>query len=224
MALQIGNNVSVSSVEAVLRQRVSQFQSNLQRFTRRTLLDAGKRIRQRVVEERLTGARLPRRQAPKGAPLSKRSGDLIRSIRYDVLTRNQNEISLKASIGNVKVYYADRYEDEGRLQFGRIAREVLTQAQDELRVGLAFLARNPGTPGVLSSESAALEAPVSALGSQLQEAWKGRGAFLAKRKEDRAYASRFRELRSKGRRLERAKRSGRRAFREVTSGFAAFGL
>jgi len=224
MAVQFfPGDVRVESVERVLTRQLGQFKENVQRFARKTLLDAGKLLRKRMVEERLSGIKHARGKAPKGAPLAKKTGATIRSVRYDVKTEG-SQVRLIAAVGGGKVYYAERYEDEGRLQFRRIAKEVLRGAQDELRIGFGFLARNPAAAGTLSAASAAVEPVMSALEGELRAAWQGRGEFLRRSREERNYRRRFREIRARERARQRARGSGRRAFREAVSGFGRFGL
>jgi hypothetical protein len=224
MAVQFfPGDVKVDSVERALTRQLGQFRDNVQRFARKTLLDAGKLIRKRMVEERLSGIKYARGKAPKDAPLAKKTGALIRSLRYTVKTQG-SQVRLVSAIGSPKVYYAGRYEEEGRLQFGRIAKEVIARAQDELRIGFGFLARSPAAAGALSLESTAIEPVMSALEGELRAAWQGRGESLRRAREERSYRRRFREIRARERARQRARGSGRRAFRSITSGFGRFGL
>lgn len=141
--------VAVGRVEAAVNAQVSQFKSNVVRFTRATLNDGGKKIRRRMIRERLSGMKYPRNRAPAGAPLARKRGTLQKSLRYR--TRDQGDVvTLDTSIGGGEAYYADRWEDEGRLQFRRVVQEEMVHIQDALRTGFAFLARNPGKPGVLT--------------------------------------------------------------------------
>lgn len=219
-----GDSIKVGSVVKEALRQVANFQTAVQQFARRTLNDAGKRIRRRMIDERLSGIKYARKTAPKGAPLARKTGRLIRSLFYKPQLLGDN-VTLLVGIGAGGVYYADTWEAEGRLQFSRIAILELEAAREELRIGFAFLAKNPGVSlGTLSAESAAIEAPASALQAGLREAWSGRGEYDRQRRERGEYSRRFRALRQKGGRLARAKTSGRRAFREATSGFEAFGI
>lgn len=149
-------DVRVSSVERVMSRQLGQFLANVQRFCRATLLDAGKRIRRRMTRERLSGIKYPRNQAPKGAPLARKTGTLARSLKYETKA-NGNSFELTVAIGGGRAYYADRWEDEGRLQFGRVVKEEMTATREALKIGFAFLAANPArsgqlTPGAISGD------------------------------------------------------------------------
>lgn len=145
----MAESVAVGRVERALVARLRQFNANVVRFTRRTLNDGTKAIRLRMTRERLSGIKYGRNKAPQGAPLARKTGTLIRSINGRPKDQGDT-ITLFISIGGGAAWYAQQYEDNGRLQFKRICSDEFVRILEELRIGFSFLARSPGQAGVLT--------------------------------------------------------------------------
>lgn len=146
------SGVRVGSVERVVFAQLRQFKSAVVQFTRRTLNMGGRAIRLRMVRERLNGR--PYRwwknskgiggeKPPPGAPLARKKGYLIRSIRMPVKDQGDSVV-LNASIGDSRAWYAEQHENSGRLQFRRVVAEEAVKIQQNLQIGFSFLAKNPG--------------------------------------------------------------------------------
>lgn len=205
--------VRVSSIEAAVRRQVGQFKQNVSNMVKRVMRACWRRIRRRMVAERMTGPRQKRRAAAPGSPLSKRTGNAIRSLAGFVLPDGDGW-KLDATIGK-GAYYIDQYEDNGRLQFHRIAREEIEKAQAEIRQNYAVLAKLRGQG--LSSDSASL----IERSDQILSPDAGRNALLLElRSENRARRDKI----NARQRALRAKDSGQRAFKRSTSGFGSFGI
>lgn len=136
------------------------FGAAAQRIAVATLRTGGRRFRARMERERLSAPRPmimergKRLKMSDTAPLSVKTGALKRSLRYQLL-RETSAVTLQAKIGGGKAYYADKWEDRGRLQFGRIFGEEAKRTEDELR--LAYEAA--GRLGASKLGSAAPEPP-----------------------------------------------------------------
>lgn len=144
--------VRVGSVERQVIAQLQQFKSAVVQFTRRTLNMGGRAIRLRMVRERLNGR--PYRwwktnkgiggeKPPPGAPLARKKGYLIRSIRMPVKDQGDSVV-LNASIGDSRAWYAEQHENSGRLQFRRVVAEESVKILENIRIGFSFLAKNPG--------------------------------------------------------------------------------
>lgn len=213
----------VGSVEREVSRQIGQLKQNVAAMIKRVLRQCWRRIRARMIAERLTG-RAYRwwktqdgyggERPPAGAPLAKKTGNLIRSMGGFVNTNGDN-IGLDAQIGK-GAYYAEQHEDSGRLQFRRIATEEMEKAKQEVAANFAVLAKLGGARG-LSAESQALVdasdavlSPDAGRNALLQSF---RGEFEARRQRSNAYQ-----------RARRAKTSGQRAFKRQTKGFGSFGV
>jgi hypothetical protein len=213
--MAILGDVRVSSVEKTVFSPVAQFKQNVSNMVRRILRACWRRIRQRMVNERLTGPRQPRRQAPPGAALSKRSGDLIRSMGGFVVPDGDGW-KLDAQIGRGIAGYDEIYEKSGRLQFRRVAQEEIAKAQEEIREGFAVLSKVRAGAGISAESQALIDTSDAVLSSDA-----GRNQLLT---QARQWVKVRRAILRDRTRARRAKTSGERAFRSSTRGFGSFGL
>src|SRR5262245_34358 len=111
-------------------------------MVRRFLLAGGRRFRARMMAERLSG--------PPG--VYRKTGRLQRSLQYKT-EASPKGYDLRASIGR-GAPYAEDHEDRGRLHFQRIFDQEGKRTEEEIRLGLQILARNPARAGELSSGAA----------------------------------------------------------------------
>ena len=224
MVLGLGD-VRVGSVESAVFRQVGQFKQNVADMVKRVLRACWRRIRQRMIQERLTGRRYvwwgngsPRgyggEKPPKGAPLARKSGNLIASMGGFV-TPEGDGLKLVAQIGR-GAYYADRWEEEGRLQFRRIAQEEMAKAQAEIQANFAVLAQLGGGRGLSAESQALIDTSDTVLSPDA-----GRNALLT------GFRQEFAGRRARSNQLQRARRaktSGARGFKNATRGFGSFGI
>ena len=217
--MAILGDVRVGSVEKAVQSQVAQFKQNVSDMVKRVLRACWRRIRQRMIKERLTGRRYvwwgnssPKgyggQKPPKGAPLAKRSGNLIASMGGFV-TPDGDGWKLDAQIGR-GAYYADQHETAGRLQFRRIAQEEMAKARDEIKQHYAVLTQLGGARGLSAGSQALLDAAETTLSS-----------------EAAGFRREFAERRARSNQLQRARRaktSGQRAFKNATRGFGGLGI
>lgn len=213
----------VGSIEREVHRQIGYLKSNVAAMVKRVLRACLRRIRQRMVSERLTG-RAYRwwktqdghggEKPPAGAPLAKKTGNLIRSMGGFVNVNGDN-IGLDAQIGK-GAYYAEQHEDSGRLQFRRVALEEMEKAKQEIAENFRALAQLRAGRGISAESQALIDASDSILSADA-----GRNAAL---KEYRGFFAEKRDRLNAYQRARRAKTSGQRAFKRQTSGFGSFGV
>lgn len=117
-----------------IRSQAEAYMRSVRGFVRRTLLDFGRRLRSRMMVERIGGG-------PQSA-LQVKTGKLKRSFRYQ-LVETATGYSIEAKVGGGPAGYAEDHEDRGRLEFQNTFEQEAQGALSAIETGLQFLAKNP---------------------------------------------------------------------------------
>ena len=137
-----------SGARSVLSQ-INRFEREVDAACRRILRSWARRIRKVLIEKRLSNTvdplnpgrskrkRLEWNAANPGAPLAKRSRNLIKHLRFDVV---KTEMGWTLDCQSLAPY-SDLYEEKGRFKFKETCDAELVKAQEEIELALQVIAR-----------------------------------------------------------------------------------